>query len=105
LAAPQLVDLEVLSVIRRHLARGRLDHRRAEQAISDLRIFPLTRYSHLDLIKRTWAMRDALTAYDAAYVALAELLGCPLLTADARMAKGAAHAGSPVQVEVLDAAS
>jgi len=102
LAAPKLVDLEVLSVIRRHLARGRLDLRRANLAVTDLRVFPMARYDHLDLVERAWAMRDALSAYDATYVALAELLDCPLLTGDARLAKGAAHAGSPAEIEVLE---
>jgi len=63
------------------------------------------RYRHLELIERTWAMREALSTYDASYVALAELLRCPLLTADARLAKGVAHAGSRVEVEVLEPAS
>jgi predicted nucleic acid-binding protein len=70
--------------------------------LADLRIFPVKRYDDLDLVERAWAMRDALSAYDAAYVALAELLGCPLLTGDARLAKGAAHAGSPARIEVLE---
>jgi len=101
LAAPELVDLEVLSVLRRQLARGHLDRDRADVAWADLVTFPLVRYGHLDLAERVWTLRDALTPYDAAYVALAELLECPLVTADARLAKGAAHGGSPVRVEVL----
>ena len=105
LAAPELVDLEVFSVLRRQLNRGQLDRRRADLALTDLRIFPLDRYSHLSLLERVWELRDALTPYDAAYVALAEMLDCPLLTGDARMAKGAAHGGSPVAVEVLESVS
>jgi predicted nucleic acid-binding protein len=101
LAAPELVDLEVLSVLRRQQARGLLDRRRAELAVSDLIAFPLIRYSHLDLAERVWELREALTPYDAAYVALAELLECTLVTGDGRLAKGAAHARSPVPVDVL----
>jgi predicted nucleic acid-binding protein len=101
LAAPELVDLEVLSVLRRQQHRGLLDQRRAQLALADLIAFPLVRYSHLDLAERVWELRDALTPYDASYVALAELLDCPLVTADGKLAKGAAHARSPIAVDVL----
>jgi len=101
LAAPQLLDLEVISVVRRNHARQRLDRRRAEIAVAALESFPVDRFDHLDLLPRVWELRDALSAYDACYVALAELLECPLLTVDVRLAKGAAHGRSPVEVEVL----
>lgn len=86
LHAPELVDLEVLSVLRRAAARGDLDERRAALARTDLREVPLQRYTHVPFLDRVWALRHTVTAYDAAYVALAETLGCPLLTADARLA-------------------
>jgi predicted nucleic acid-binding protein len=54
-------------------------------------------------VRRAWSLRDALSAYDATFVALAEHLRCPLVTTDDRMAKGAEHARSPAQVEVLTA--
>jgi predicted nucleic acid-binding protein len=85
-AAPELIDLETASVIRRQLQRGRLDARRARLALTDLVELPLRRAPHRALLGRCWELRENLTVYDAAYVALAELLGVVLLTADARIA-------------------
>jgi len=62
---------------------------------------PLAHTDHWVLIERIWALRDALTPYDAAYVALAELIDCPLVTADAKLAAGARHARSAVNVDLL----
>lgn len=87
LFAPQLVDLEVASVLRRQCSSGQLVRRRAELALADLIDLPLERVAHRGLLERCWELRDNLTVYDAAYVALAELLDLPLLTADARLAK------------------
>lgn len=98
LHAPSLVDLEVLSVLRRQLRLGRLDNRRAELAVTDLRMLALTRYPHLELVSRVWALRDTLTPYDGAYVALAETLDCPLVTSDERLARAS---GSDCPVELL----
>jgi predicted nucleic acid-binding protein len=86
LAAPELVDLEVTSVLRGRLAGGHLDQRRAALALADLSDLPLERAPHLPLLSRCWELRANLTVYDAAYVALAEALGAELLTADARLA-------------------
>jgi predicted nucleic acid-binding protein len=86
LAAPHVIDLEVLSAWRRLAAAGRLDARRAELARADLRSLPIDRVPHAPLLERCWALRSNLTSYDAAYVALAELLDAPLLTADAKLA-------------------
>lgn len=86
LAAPELIDLETGSVIRRQLQAGALDERRAQLALGDLLALPLRRASHRPLLTRCWELKDNLTIYDAAYVALAELLNAPLVTADARMA-------------------
>ena len=82
LAAPELIDLETASVIRRQHAAGALDARRAEFAFADLAQLPLRRASHRPLLRRCWELRENLTVYDAAYVALAELLDAALLTAD-----------------------
>ena len=82
LAAPELIDLEVLSVLRRQFAVGAMDARRAELALRDLRDIPITRTPHRDLLPRCWELRDNLSVYDAAYVALAETLSATLLTAD-----------------------
>jgi predicted nucleic acid-binding protein len=82
LFAPELLDLEVVSVWRRAARSGRLPERRANQALDDLVALPLARSPHQPLVDRVWELRDNLTAYDAAYVALAEALDSPLLTAD-----------------------
>lgn len=97
LAAPELIDLEVVSVLRRQLAGGRLDPRRAQLALGDLVELPLQRASHRPLLARCWELRDNLTVYDAAYVALAEALGTSLLTADSHLA-GAPGLGCPVEL-------
>ena len=97
LAAPELIDLEVVSVLRRQLSVGRLDARRAGLALDDLLELPIRRVSHRALLRRCWQLRDNLSVYDAAYVALAEALDTPLLTADARLAK-APGVGCPVEV-------
>lgn len=87
LAAPELIDLEVISAIRRRLRLGLLDARRAELALAALVRLPLRRTSHRPLLVRCWELRDNVSAYDAAYVALAERHNAVLLTADARLAK------------------
>lgn len=71
--------------MRRRVADGDMDERRSALAIRDLEDLQLTRYPHLALAPRIWALRQNLTPYDAAYVALAELLGATLVTADARL--------------------
>ena len=86
LTAPELIDLEVLSVLRRHHRAGLLDNKRADLALVDLVALPLKRVAHLPLVRRCWELRDTVTAYDAAYIALAELVGCPLITADTKLA-------------------
>ena len=86
LFAPELVDLEVTSVLRRALRSRALDARRAALAMDDLIALPLYRAPHRPLLARCLELRDSLTVYDAAYVALAERLGAPLVTADARLA-------------------
>ena len=86
LVAPELVDLETTSVIRRQLQAGALDARRARLALTDLVELPLRRAPHRPLLARCWELRQNVTVYDAAYVALAELLDVVLLTADARLA-------------------
>jgi predicted nucleic acid-binding protein len=98
LVAPELVDLEVVSTLRRAARAGRLDKRRSGQALEDLASLPLGRVSHLSLLPRVWELRDNLTAYDAAYVALAEALNALLLTADGGMGKAS---GARCEVEVL----
>ena len=98
LAAPELVDLEVASVLRRHVSTGGLDLRRAELALADLAAIPLARAPHAPLVGRAWELRANLTVYDAAYVALAEALGEAVITADRRLANAP---GLRCAVEVL----
>ncbi len=87
LVAPHLIDLEVASAWRRLESAGDLDNRRATLALTDLAALRLDRVPHGVLMDRCWDLRDNLTVYDAAYVALAELFETSLLTADARLAR------------------
>ncbi len=84
--APELIDFEVQSVLRAGVRRGLLDERRARQAWTDLTSAPLHRAPHRPLLHRAWELRDNVTTYDAAYVALAEVLGAILLTTDSKLA-------------------
>jgi predicted nucleic acid-binding protein len=102
LAAPELIDLEVASVLRRQLSVARLDLRRAQLALADLFDLPMLRAPHRPLLGRCWELRDNLSVYDAAYVALAEALGTSLLTADSRLAKAP---GIKCTVEVVKTGS
>lgn len=86
LAAPELLDVEVLAAIR-GLVRTGLPVPRATAAVTDLASLPIRRLPHRPLLARIFELRDNLTAYDAAYVALAEVLDVVLLTADARLAR------------------
>lgn len=86
-AAPSVVDVEVLSVIRRDHLLGRLDPTAAAQAVDDLRDWPGERYGHQPLLARVWELRGSLRTWDAFYVALAEVLQATLVTADARLAR------------------
>ena len=96
--APELLDVEVTAAWRRHEAAGRLDSRRAALARSDLRDLPVERVSHRLLMERCWELRANVTVYDAVYVALAELLDAPLVTADRKLANAP---GIRCQVEVV----
>lgn len=89
--APQFIDVEVLHVLRRHTLGGLLDAHRARVLIGLYRLFRVRRHAHHPYLHRIWEMRDNLTAYDAAYVALAETLDVPLITRDARLARSAGH--------------
>ncbi|ACK52373.1 PilT protein domain protein [Methylocella silvestris BL2] len=91
LHAPHLLDVEVAQVIRRYALSGEIDRARGGLALADLADLPLRRYPHDFLLPRIWDLRNNLTAYDAAYVALAEALDAPLLTRDRRLAAAAGH--------------
>lgn len=98
--APEVIDVEVLGVIRAQYLRGNLDGTAAGQAVADLRDWPGERFSHRYLLDRVWQLRDSVRGWDAFYVALAELLGATLLTLDERLAR--AH-GPRCRIEVVGA--
>ena len=87
LCAPHLIDCEVVSTIRRAHLRGEVSEGRVLQALSDLADLPVLRLQHTHLLSRMWELHETVTPYDAAYVALAEALDAPLLTADRRLAR------------------
>lgn len=98
LHAPQLITIEVLHVLRRRVASGITTAEEGSLAAEALSQLDLNHHDHQLLARRIWQLRDNVTAYDAAYLALAELLDAPLLTADARLA----HApGSRAKVELV----
>jgi predicted nucleic acid-binding protein len=98
LHAPHLIDIEAAQVIRRYTANGDIDAERGRLALDDLADFPLRRYPHDFLLSRIWSLRNNLTAYDAAYVALAEALDAPLLTRDRRLAAAPGHVATIILV-------
>lgn len=95
--APHLIDLEIAQVLRRYVGTDVLPARRASLALQHWHEFDLARYAHEPFLDRIWQLRDNLTAYDAAYVALAEVLEAVLITTDRRLA---AVPGSRAVVEV-----
>lgn len=98
LHAPALLDVEVAQVLRRYVVRAEMTAPRARAALEIAAAFPIERYTHELFLPRIWELRDNLTAYDAAYVALAEALRASLLTCDARL--GAAP-GVRAKVEII----
>jgi predicted nucleic acid-binding protein len=98
LTAPHLIDLEVASAWRRLAAAGALDQRRARLALEDLRALRMERVPHGPLLSRCWQLRENLSVYDAAYVALAEVLDVTLLTADPRLA---AASGARCEIDLI----
>ena len=91
LHAPHSIDLEVVQVLRRYAASKDMTAQRGLEAITDFLDLPITRYPHDMFVPRIWELRHNITAYDAAYVALAEALSAPLLTRDARLASSSRH--------------
>jgi predicted nucleic acid-binding protein len=98
LVAPELVDLEVISVWRRHVAAKLMPARRAANAVADLADLPLRRSSHRPFLNRIWDLRHVVTPYDAAYIALAEALDVALVTADAHLSRAS---GLHCDIEVI----
>ena len=87
LNVPHLADVEVAQALRRYEREGQIDADEARSAIDTLEALDLERHSHEPLLRRAWALRENLTAYDAVYVALAEALGAKVLTCDGRLAR------------------
>lgn len=91
LHAPHLLDLEVAQVLRRHAQAGVIDEERGRQALADLADLDVNRHPHDLFLPRIWELRARVTAYDAAYLALAEALAAPLVTLDRRLARAGGH--------------
>ena len=100
MAAPDVLRVEVLSLLRRQARLGELDAAHVAAAVDDLLDLELDVYPTGPLLRRAWELRDNVTAYDACYVALAEALDCALLTADARLSRAS---GPICEVEVVPA--
>lgn len=98
LHAPHLLDVEVLSALRRLVRAGEVRAERAEEAIEDLGLLRVIRHSHLDLATRAWELRRNFTAYDAVYLALAESLDATMVTCDRPCGAAPGHSA---RIEVI----
>ena len=94
---PHLLDLEVTQVLRRLVRERAITAHRADEAIRDLLDLRITRYPHFVLLPRIWRLRHNFSAYDAAYIVLAEQLGAALITRDGRLASASGHA-APIEL-------
>ena len=100
IAAPDLLDVETVSAVRRHWLTTRLTTQRFRAAVGDLSDLPIVRYPALPFLVRTYQLRANITPYDALYVALAEALDCVLVTGDTRLASAP---GPTCEVRVIGA--
>ena len=91
LHAPYLLDIEVAHALRRYSLWKEIEPQRGRDALDNLRALMLTRHSHTALLPRIWELRHNVTAYDGAYLALAEMLAAPLLTCDRALASSSDH--------------
>lgn len=91
LHAPSLLDAEVLHVLRRYTLSGERTESEAREALQDLATAKITRYPFVSLLERMWELRANISAFDAAYIALAEALDAPLLTCDGKLARTKGH--------------
>jgi predicted nucleic acid-binding protein len=88
LIVPHLIDIEVASAMRKLAAGHRIDSHRSDQFLEELEMLPAERYAHTFLLGRIWELRHNFTAYDAAYIALAEATSAVLYTMDEKLCKG-----------------
>jgi len=98
LHAPHLLDLEIIQVLRRLVREKLISSQRVDQAMEDLLDMRITRYPHFVFLPRLWQLRNNLSAYDAAYVSLAEKLGAVLISRDSRLASAPGHSA---QIELF----
>ena len=87
LHVPHFFDVEVTQTLRRYVLAGDISNERGLTALADLSTMRLARYPHMPLVGRIWELKENVSAYDAAYVALAEALEAPLLTSDERLSR------------------
>lgn len=97
-AAPHLLDLEIVQVLRRLESTGALTRARATDAFHDFKQLDIARYPHDAMADRIWQLRGQITAYDAAYIALAEAANATLVTCDSKLAKAGGHSA---QIELI----
>ena len=94
LHAPHLIDVEFQHALRRLVVSGTISDDRAADARMDFVNLTIVRYPHVSLANRMWELRHNVTAYDAAFLALAEVLDASLVTCDARLARAPGHTAS-----------
>jgi predicted nucleic acid-binding protein len=99
LHAPHLIDIEVSQTLRRLVILKEINAARGKQALEDHVALNIKRAEHKGLLERIWTLRDSITAYDAAYVVLAEILDCALITCDAKLARSHGH---KARIELID---
>ena len=99
LHVPHVFDVEVLQIVRLYHRMGEIDAERGREAVEDLEDLAAERYPHMPLLPRIWELRENATAYDAAYLALADLLDAPLVTCDGRLLGAAKAAQLDLSVE------
>jgi predicted nucleic acid-binding protein len=99
LHAPHLIDVEVTQALRRLVQRKEITAKRGKQALEDHAALHLKRAGHKDMLERLWELRESVTAYDATYVVLSEVLNAPLITCDSKLARSHGHGASIELIE------
>lgn len=89
--APHLIDLEILNALRRFVRLGRIDEAEAGMALDAFTDIPIERHAHVDSASRIWELRNSVSPYDCAYIALAEVLDATLLTCDGKLSRSHGH--------------